>query len=80
MFSNIKKVITILFGVASISREKAKGWVDENKVVERGEKEKDIFKGIIDQKIQNAFHKINIPTKADLNQLEKRIQELEQQQ
>ena len=63
MFSNIKKAITIIIGVVSISREKAKGWIDENNVVERGEKEKDVFKGIMDQKIQKVFHKINIPTK-----------------
>jgi hypothetical protein len=75
----LKTTINLSFGILSFLFETIQSWVIKNKLVEKGEKEREKFQGFAGEKYQKVFRKLNIPNRADFQRLEKRIQDLENQ-
>jgi polyhydroxyalkanoate synthesis regulator phasin len=89
----IKKGLAIGLGLAVVSKEQIEKLVDElvkkgevssaeskdliNELFEKGETEKKELNSRIREQFQKLLNELNIPTKADLERLEQRIQELE---
>ena len=89
----IKKGLALGLGLAAVSKEQIEKFVDEmvkkgevsatdskdliRDLVEKGETEKKEFNARIREQIEKIMKDLNIPTKADIERLEKRIQELE---
>ncbi|HCX73030.1 MAG TPA: hypothetical protein DHM37_04860 [Candidatus Cloacimonas sp.] len=93
MFDLLKKTMLTGIGIASMTKEKieelGKKISEENKLTEKegkrmvddllkqSEKAKEDLENQVQKLVKNALGKLDIPTREDLNRLEKRIKELE---
>lgn len=89
----ISKGLALGLGLAVVSKEQIEKMVDElvkrgevstveskelvRELFEKGEAEKKEMNSRIQQQIEKLLKDLNVPTKADLERLEQRIQELE---
>ena len=89
----ISKGLALGLGLAVVSKEQIEKLVDElvkrgevstaeskelvRELFEKGEAEKKEMNSRIQQQIEKLLKDLNVPTKADLERLEQRIQELE---
>lgn len=89
----IRKGLALGLGLAVVSREQIEKFVDEmvkkgevtsteskdliRELVEKGEAEKKEMNSRIHDQLEKLLKEFNIPTKADLERLEKRISDLE---
>lgn len=89
----IRKGLSLGLGLAVVSREQIEKFVDEmvkkgevtsseskdliRELLEKGEAEKREMNTRIHDQLAKLLQELNIPTKADLEQLEKRISDLE---
>ncbi|UOF88619.1 phasin family protein [Fodinisporobacter ferrooxydans] len=78
MASVVKQAVYFGLGAVSFTKEKLKNWVDDNQILERGEREKEEMRRFIKDSIQSSFSKLNIPQQSDIHRLEQRIAKLEE--
>lgn len=88
-----KKAISLGVGLTIVSKEKVEKVVEElvkrgelapseskalvDRLIERGEEERGIFKTAVQEQVQRVLKEMNVPVQADIAELEGRIAELE---
>lgn len=92
MLNLIKKGMYLGIGLFSLTKEKAERFVDEliksgeasleekntliQNLLDEAQKQKDILEKKINEEIKRAIEKVGIPTRKDIEKLEKKIDEL----
>jgi polyhydroxyalkanoate synthesis regulator phasin len=89
----LRKAFSLGLGVTMAGKDKIEAFVDDmvkrgelapgeskmwvNNLVERGEKESEEMKRMIQEQLQKLLMELNVPTKEDIARIEQRLEQLE---